>query len=509
MPRETDTGAGTQPPGRNGGVPPAGSAELDAQRALSERPVISIRARISLAFLLCFVLICGITITGMVFISSLNGRQQFLVEAENFVSEVQNARRFEKNFFLYGTDLYDGLNQIRAAERYLRQDATEMQALMGKARFESLQADLGQYETALTKLVGLSRSGELNSGTVRQEIEGQLRRHGADILAEAQTMIDKERLAVSTLMHTSMLVATGALILVLIIMAYIASFLTRQIVRPLGRFMAYADRIAAGDYSPIYPQRKYRDEYSNLAMAMNRMLEELKRHQEQLLQSRKMAAIGTLTSGIAHELNNPLNNIGLTTESLIDNFEDYSDEQKLNMLDQVYQQVERASGSVRNLLDFTRTEKVPFTTVSIRQVVESTLQLVQNEMNLNQVVPQVDIQDNVPEIRGNPRNLQQVFLNLFLNSIQAMPKGGTLSVQAKVDSDEFIRVSVGDTGIGIPPEVLDKVFDPFFTTKEPGQGTGLGLSVSYSIIEKHRGRITVESEVDKGTTFSILLPYGE
>jgi len=509
VPREMRAGVGTQPSGRDGDEPRAGSEEMNAQRALSERPIISIRARISLAFLLCFVLICGITITGMVFISSLNGRQQFLEEVENFVSEVQNARRFEKNFFLYGTDLYDGLNQIHAAERYLERDAAEMQALMGKTKFESLKADLGQYEAALTRLVGLSRGGELNTGTVRQEIEGQLRRHGADILAEAQAMTNQERLAVSTLMHTSMLVATGALILVLVIMVYIASFLTRQIVRPLGRFMAYADRIAAGDYSPIYPQRKYRDEFTNLAMAMNRMMEELKRHQEQLLQSRKMAAIGTLTSGIAHELNNPLNNIGLTTESLIDNFDEYADEQKLKMLDQIYQQVERASGSVRNLLDFTRTEKVPFTAVSIREVVESTLSLVQNELNLSNVVLKLDIQNNLPEIRGNPRNLQQVFLNLFLNSIHAMPKGGTLLIEAKVDSDRFVRVSVSDTGIGIPPEILDKVFDPFFTTKEPGQGTGLGLSVSYSIIEKHRGRIAVESEVNKGTTFSIFLPYGE
>jgi hypothetical protein len=115
-PGEMHTGAGTQPSARNGDELRAGWGEMDAQRALSERPVISIRARISLAFLLCFVLICGITVTGMVFISSLNGRQQFLEEVENFVSEVQNARRFEKNFFLYGTDLYDGLKQIHDDE---------------------------------------------------------------------------------------------------------------------------------------------------------------------------------------------------------------------------------------------------------------------------------------------------------------------------------------------------------------------------------------------------------
>jgi two-component system NtrC family sensor kinase len=239
---------------------------------------------------------------------------------------------------------------------------------------------------------------------------------------------------------------------------------------------------------------------------MNHMLEELKRRQDQLLESRKMAAIGTLTSGIAHELNNPLNNIGLTTESLLDNFDEYPEEQKRKMLDQIYQQVEIASGTVRNLLDFTRTERLPFTAVSIREVVESTLRLVQNELHLSNTALELDIENDLPAIRGNPRNLQQVFLNLFLNSIQAMPKGGTLSVEAKADSNGFIRVAVSDTGIGIPPQNLDKVFDPFFTTKEPGQGTGLGLSVSYSIIEKHRGRIAVESEVKKGTTFSVFLP---
>ncbi len=504
---EISTVRGTPHLVRNGREPRTGSQEMDAQRALSERPSISIRARIALAFLLCFVLICGITITGMVFISSLNGRQQFLEEAENFVSEIQNARRFEKNFFLYGTDLYDGLNHIHAADRHLKRYAAEMQTLMGKAKFESLQADLGQYEAALTKLVALSRSGELNNGPVRQEIEGELRRYGADILAEAQELIDRERLAVSTLMHISMLVASGALVFVLAIMVYVASFLTRQIVRPLGRFMAYANRIAAGDYSPIYPQRKYRDEFSNLAMAMNHMLEELKQRQEQLVESRKMAAIGTLTSGIAHELNNPLNNIGLTTESLLDNFDEYSEEQKRKMLDQIYQQVELASGTVRNLLDFTRTERLPFTAVSIREVLESTLRLVQNQLHLHNTALKLDIEDNLPAIRGNPRNLQQVFLNLFLNSIQAMPEGGTLGVAARTDSNGFIRIAVSDTGIGIPPQNLDKVFDPFFTTKEPGQGTGLGLSVSYSIIEKHRGRIAVESEVNKGTTFSVFLPY--
>jgi two-component system NtrC family sensor kinase len=503
--------AAAGPGSKSGGdnSPRAGQDEMDAQRALRERPSISIRARIASAFLICFVLVCGITITGMALLSWLNRRQQFLEEAGNFASLVQNARRFEKNFFLYGTDLYDGLNDIHAAQARLKRYTLEMQTLMGKPRLESLNEDLGQYETSLTQLVELSRTGELSQSTARQEIEGQLRKYGADILAEAKVMIDDERIALATLMHTAMLVAIGALIFVLIVMFYIASFLTQQIVRPLGRFMTYTNRIAAGDYSFIYPARKYRDEFSNLAIAINHMLEELKRHQEQLLQSRKMAAVGTLTSGIAHELNNPLNNIGLTTESLIEGFDEHSDAEKLKMLGQIYQQVERASGTVRNLLDFTRKEQAPFTTVSIKEVVDSTLRLVQNEITLNNIAVKVQIPDNLQEIRGNPRNLQQVFLNLFLNSIQAMPEGGMLSVEAKVEHDGALCVAVSDSGVGIPAENLDKVFDPFFTTKDPGQGTGLGLSVSYSIVEKHRGRIMAESVVGKGTTFSVFLPYGE
>jgi two-component system NtrC family sensor kinase len=235
------------------------------------------------------------------------------------------------------------------------------------------------------------------------------------------------------------------------------------------------------------------------------MLHELKLRQDQLMHSGKMVAVGTLTSGIAHELNNPLNNIGITTEALIDGFKDNSDEDNLKMLEQIYTQVERASSTVKNLLDFTRKEQPAFTSVSIQKIMESTIKLIENELKLGGIDFDMDLEDGLPEITGNPRNLQQVFLNLFLNTIQAMPDGGRLGVRIRVD-DGFVRTDVSDTGVGIPPENLDKVFDPFFTTKEPGQGTGLGLSVSYSIIDSHGGKIAVESKVGEGTTFSVFLP---
>jgi two-component system NtrC family sensor kinase len=240
-------------------------------------------------------------------------------------------------------------------------------------------------------------------------------------------------------------------------------------------------------------------------VAINRMLDELTIRQQQILQSRKMAAVGTLTSGIAHELNNPLNNISLTAETLLDDFEDTDEEQKKKLLEDIFTQVQRASATVRNLLDFTRKDHPVFTPVSIRDLLEASVKLVGNELALAGVEVELDVPVDLPRVNGNPRNLEQVFLNLFLNAMEAMPDGGTLGIRA-THADGSVRVAVRDTGSGISPEHLDKIFEPFFTTKEAGEGTGLGLSVSYSIVEKHGGRLEVESQAGQGTTFTVTLP---
>jgi two-component system NtrC family sensor kinase len=395
------------------------------------------------------------------------------------------------------------------ADDHLRRSAEEIQSVVGREKYLNMRETLMEYQGLLERLLELSGSQTLGQGTDQRELEALLRSSGTEVLADAQEMIDRERLTVHSMLNTSMVAAVGFLIFMLFVMAYIASFIIRAVLAPLGRFVEYTTRIGAGDYSPITPTRKYRDEFSNLAIAINQMLSDLVLRQEQLLQSGRMAAVGTLTSGIAHELNNPLNNIGITTEALISGFGDYSNDEKLRMLGQIYTQVERASATVRNLLDFTRTEKTVFTSVSIREVVDSTAKLVGNELKLGGIELNLDLEDELPQIRGNPRNLQQLFLNLFLNAIQAMPEGGDLGVRAEAQEDGFLRVDVSDTGVGIPTEDLDKIFEPFFTTKEPGKGTGLGLSVAYGIIEKHHGRITVRSEIGKGTTFSVLLPLSE
>jgi len=477
----------------------------NAQDALTHRPRISIRVRIAAGFLVTFVFTCCITIAAMVFISNIASRQRLLERAGNIEFEIQQARRFEKNWFLYGTNLYDALINAQNAENLLENSRDEMLQIIGDPAYERMKLNLMRYRETLEKLGALGSATDTATSGQRLTLESELRRFGAEIVTEASNVVDQERVRIRTWLRTSMVIAIAALVVILIFVAFIAAFITRQIIRPFGRFESYTRRIAAGDFSLITPARKYRDEFTNLAIALNYMLMEIKRHEDQLIQSRKMAAIGNLTAGIAHELNNPLNNISITAEALIDEFDDWPRDEKLKMLNTIAAQVERAGTTVANLLDFTRRDESSFEEISINEVLTRTANLLGNEFSLNNIKLGMQLGNNLPRVMGNAHNLQQVFLNLFLNAIQAMPDGGALTVISRVE-DEKVKIDVTDTGVGIPPENLDKIFDPFFTTKEVGKGTGLGLSVSYGIIRKHHGQVVAQTEVGQGTTFSITLP---
>ena len=487
---------------------PAGSAAetpLQAERALLARRKVSIRSRVGGLFLVLFLLLAVMTAGALVFLSQFKEKSVFLEKMGNYAFEIQQARRYEKNFFLYGTNLPDALENIDTARTYLERASEGIRSVVGDAKYRSMSERLTRYEGLLESLAGEKGRSGPSVETERRRIEIDLRKYGAQILNDAEEMIDRERMAMHTMLSTSKIASIVFLVFMLFVMAFVAAFIIRAVLKPLGRFVHYANRIGSGDYSPILPARKYRDEFSGLALAFNQMLRELKSRQDMLIQTGKMAAVGNLTSGIAHELNNPLNNIGLNTEALLESFDDLDKEGKVRLLEQIYTQVERASSTVRNLLDFTRKEKPVLTNLSIRTVLETTARLVGNELALAGVELRLSIDDNLPQITGNLRNLEQVFLNLFLNAIQAMPDGGLIDVHAAREGD-LLRIDVRDSGCGIPPEQLDRIFDPFFTTKDPGEGTGLGLSVSYGIIEKHGGKIGVESEPGEGTRFSVFLP---
>lgn len=475
------------------------------QQALIKRPKFSIRLRIVLIFLVTFALTCAIIIGDMIFIRKLSGQQEFLEKATDFEFEIQQARRFEKNYFLYGTNLEDALIHVHNAVTMKSNFAGKMRNIIGDQACEALTQNLDGYKKSLEKLGTYLARVKPPDPVQLTSFESEIRIFGSAISANATNAIDQERLRMHSWMNTSRIIAVTALLFILIVGTVLTGYIIHQIVRSYSRFEKYTQRIARGDFSLITPTRKYRDEFSNLAIALNHMLIELKNREEQLLQSRKMAAVGTLTAGIAHELNNPLNNISLITESLLDEFDEFSREEKLKMLRDIFTQVERAGVTVANLLDFTRRDEFAYECLNINEVLERTLSFVSNEIRVNKVKLEKELAPNLPQIQGNAHNLQQVFLNIILNAIQAMPDGGTLSVKSYIENNS-IRIDIADTGTGISADNREKIFDPFFTTKAIGQGTGLGLSVSYGIVEQHHGHIQVDSELGKGSKFSIFLP---
>jgi PAS domain S-box-containing protein len=227
----------------------------------------------------------------------------------------------------------------------------------------------------------------------------------------------------------------------------------------------------------------------------------------QLSQADKLSSIGLLAAGVAHEVNTPLAVISSYTQLLAKQLQ--ADAPKAALLEKITKQTFRASEIVSNLLNFSRTTGTELTEISLNKVIGDTLALLEHQFKVAHIEVKPDLHEDLPPILGNAGRLQQVFLNLFLNAKDAMNGGGVLNV-ATLNGD-FVSVRVSDTGSGIAQENIQKIYDPFFTTKtSPAEGqtrgTGLGLSVTYGIIQEHAGSIRVESRPGEGTTFTLDFP---
>ncbi len=246
-----------------------------------------------------------------------------------------------------------------------------------------------------------------------------------------------------------------------------------------------------------------------MIVCIGRDLTERRRLEQQLIQSDKLSALGQLVAGVAHELNNPLTSISGYAQLLLRMRE--LDEETRTDLEQIRQQADRAGRIVRNLLMFAREHKPERALAQINDVIQSALALQVYQLRVDNIAVQLELDPNLPPTVVDPHQLQQVFLNLITNARQAMAErgSGVLTIRTtsvEVAGQPYVQVSITDTGIGIPPEHLEKIFNPFFTTKPVGQGTGLGLSICYGIIQEHQGQIWAESRVGVGTTMHLRLP---
>lgn len=231
---------------------------------------------------------------------------------------------------------------------------------------------------------------------------------------------------------------------------------------------------------------------------------EQKRFEKQLIQSEKLATIGLLSSGVAHELRNPLNTID-TARYYLAGLPQLQDPQIKDKLDIIQKNVRRASSIINNLLEFSRYSEREREAIDINKLLDSTLILIGKELSTKNIKI-VKRYQNLPMAFFNTDGLKQVFLNLIINAVQAMPSSGTLTIATARDNGKTILVEIADTGVGISKENMQHIFSPFFTTKAIGEGTGLGLYISHTIIERDGGKITVESEPGKGSTFCVQLP---
>jgi two-component system NtrC family sensor kinase len=292
----------------------------------------------------------------------------------------------------------------------------------------------------------------------------------------------------------------------------ISYIISRNILIPVKKLVSASKELADGNLE-INVERTSHDELGELADAFNTMASALRERDEKLkdftrrkfMESERLALVGQLSANVAHELNNPLQGIVTYSHLLLE--KDTCDEPSKQTIQKIVTQANRCRDIIRGLLDFSRQRKPDKTLCNINSLLEEGISLVENQALFLNIQVVMNLDKDIPLVVIDPSQVVRVFINLIVNAAEAMEGKGQLIITSRVDSNRnCIEVDVTDTGSGIPVQNLEKIFDPFFTTKETGHGVGLGLAISYGIIKEHKGTISVESEVGKGTTFTVRLP---
>ncbi len=442
------------------------------------------------------------------------------LSASRLLDTVLEIRRYEKNWFLDGGP--GALAEVRAyADQAASQIATARPGLAGlgaSAGLDQLTLDLAAYLSALAQAPRAAIPGADPDGAQAVRAAGRRLAAGAETIAHAQHTRLQEAIGRSR----SALLGVGALAILLGLVA--ARWLIARTTRPLAHLVEQLQAIAEGRDDQVRPVSDDR-EILAVSTALNGMLTELDERRRHLVQAEKLSSLGTLVSGVAHELNNPLSNCSSSCQILAEEL-DTADRSSLRQwVQQIDSETERARLIVRGLLDFSREGEFRKRPVVLRPLLDQTLRLLGRHAGHGQVALAVPADLT---LMADPRRLQQVLLNLLRNALDAGGPEVAIRVSARVMAAADFRlpdrsvcgrsqlprqagawltlIEVTNSGPGIDPATLPRIFDPFFTTKDPGQGCGLGLFVSQEIIHQHSGCIGVESRPGNGTRFIIALP---
>ncbi|HEX9020671.1 MAG TPA: ATP-binding protein [Nitrospirota bacterium] len=367
------------------------------------------------------------------------------------------------------------------------------------------------YQTAISRLITASGNPAQYSA-----LERRAQDIGQELIAMTQGMAFMANIGLQQKTQETMATireVRNVLCITLLLGFFLALATGHLLIKSLGqglrKLLEATRRISHGDFQHrVEVSGAQGSEFNELGEAFNAMTQNLQFSQRQLVQSAKFAAIGELATNIAYEVNNPLTGV-LGYTGLLLKADDVPADKK-EYLKTIERETLRAREVLKNLLDFSRRKPPRLAETNVAALIHDTIPLVKSQARLGNVRIAIDCQSELPLVAIDADEMKQVFVNLINNACFAMPKGGALTIRCGHDKDlsgkEVVTVAFIDTGQGIPEEHLDRIFDPFFTTRPEGEGTGLGLSVSYMIVQNHGGRIEVASSLGSGSTFTVVLP---
>lgn len=407
-------------------------------------------------------------------------------------------RRYEKNLIIY------------------RDEASISTFRHTYARIKpSSAAELPIYASVAEKLYSLYDE--------EKAIDPEIKKTAAEIKTFTDSLLQVEREDIDALLAMSMNLLLLSLIAVIVIGAIINIRLASGIAAPIRQIRKFAEQLAEGDYSQTLDITGAK-ELSSLAEVLNQMavrmkdtvsslelaIKNLHGKQGQLVEAEKLASLGRIAAGVAHEINNPLAIInekaGLMQDmlELSPHFSQKPDFQAL--IDGIIGSVTRCRSITHRLLGFSRKMEITIELFNLNDTIRETIDFLKKEIQAKSSHIELNLAEDLPNIKSDKLQVQQVFLNLIKNAVDATPEAGQITVTTTRLDDGLVRVNISDNGPGIPKDVLKHIFEPFFTTKERGKGTGLGLFVTHAILKKLKCNISVQSEVGRGTTFSIDIP---
>jgi len=485
------------------------------------RRATSIRGKIAAGYALGFLfllVVASILFANLLVVENRVGASSGI---SRFLDTTLEMRRYEKNYFLYQDpqDLEAAVEYAASAAAIIR--GVGLGAAAGRAPHPEWLHQVGDVggearrlgvsgdETArlLDEYVALLRDAGSAEGHPPEPTVTAIRDLGRRVTLVAERLSSMEGEDIQEMLRSGRRKLVVLVAITLLGFALIARVVRTTALRPLKELETGMRRIASGELK-LLPVGSGTGEIASMNAAFNRMIGEIFEHRQEVMQSERLASLGTMLAGIAHEINNPLSNVSTSAELLDEQDDELGPEERRELIRQIISETDRATEIIRTVLEYSREPRFDRRPTNLLSTLLESVLLVRGELPTH-VSVDLDVAPDL-EVLAHKTKLQQAFINLMTNSIDAMREAhreGTISVSARQrPGDAHVEMVFRDGGAGIPPHVIDRVFDPFFSTKDVGHGTGLGLYLTHQIVEQHGGTIRVESALGEGTTVTIRLP---